>query len=433
MSDLTNKYRLTSFIQKIRSVARSVKDRYLLFMIPFWQRRTLKRIRKKNKFKVVFFALNSSAWKFEILYRLMEKDERFDPIVIICPITYYESDTMFRLMEREFDFFSSRGYEVINSYNSETGKWIDVRKEIDPDLIFFTHPWNMTRPEYLIREYTGYLTCYSPYGFYVSDLHRISYSDFFYPALWKNFLETDIHKGFYNELSGRPSNGVVTGYPWADLMRIDGYEPVSPWKNGSFNRKKIIWAPHHTIPSQGNTLDFSSFITYSGFMVELAGKYHDSIQIAFKPHPLLKKKLNADTGWGREKTEKYYLQWVEMDNGQLCEDDYNDLFLTSDAMILDSMSFIAEYLYVMKPSLFLMNDREIGKRLNDFGRLAVRQHYHAYNEKDIIGFIEDVVLGGNDVKAEERRDFCKNYLNPPGSVTASENIFNELKRCITQA
>ena len=80
-----------------------------------------------------------------------------------------------------------------------------------------------------------------------------------------------------------------------------------------------------------------------------------------------------------------------MDNGLLCEGDYNDLFLTSDAMIHDSMSFIAEYLYVMKPSLFLMNDPDIENRLNDFGRMAVRQHYHAYNEQDISDFIENVV------------------------------------------
>ncbi|HBE39654.1 MAG TPA: CDP-glycerol--glycerophosphate glycerophosphotransferase [Bacteroidales bacterium] len=433
MSDcLTNKL-LKLFKEQISKIVKSVIDASLIFMVPLWHRRKLKKLRGRKKFKIVFFALNSSAWKFETLYRLMEKDEHFDPLILVCPITYYDRDNMIRLMDKEYDYFRSHGYSVLNSCNSGTGNWLDVKKEIAPDVIFFTHPWDMSRPQYLIRNYLDHLTCYSPYGFYVSDLHRKSYSDFFYSALWRNFLETEIHKGFYSEMSKRPSNGVVTGYPWADLITDKNYKPGNPWKKSIYNLKRIIWAPHHTIPEQGNSIDFSSFLTYSGIMISVAERLHDRIQIAFKPHPLLKKKLYTDPGWGKERTDKYYLKWALMDNGQLCEDDYSDLFLTSDAMIHDSMSFIAEYLYAGKPSLFLMNDPDIEKRLNEIGKLAVRQHYHAFNEKDISDFIEDVVLAGNDIKEDERKEFCNIYLKPPNSVTASENIFNEIRACLFNA
>ena len=42
-------------------------------------------------------------------------------------------------------------------------------------------------------------------------------------------------------------------------------------------------------------------------------KYQDSVQIAFKPHPLLKVKLRDK--WGEKATAEYYRKWEELENG----------------------------------------------------------------------------------------------------------------------
>ena len=79
-------------------------------------------------------------------------------------------------------------------------------------------------------------------------------------------------------------------------------------------------------------------MTYAADMVELAKKYQDSIQFAFKPHPVLKFRLINI--WGEQKTEEYYKLWETMPNTQLETGDYIDLFLTSDALGFLSVPFI---------------------------------------------------------------------------------------------
>jgi hypothetical protein len=60
--------------------------------------------------------------------------------------------------------------------------------------------------------------------------------------------------------------------------------------------------------------------------------------------------LEQDPNWGSEKTTAYYDKWDNLDNGQFKSGDYVDL-LTSDALIHDCGSFMAEYLVVGKPAL----------------------------------------------------------------------------------
>jgi CDP-glycerol glycerophosphotransferase (TagB/SpsB family) len=194
--------------------------------------------------------------------------------------------------------------------------------------------------------------------------------------------------------------------------------------------KKIIWAPHHSIREEGGEFDFSSFLKYSDFIPELASRFKDQIQIAFKPHPLLKNKLYAGDVWGRERTDAYYASWDKMENCQLCETDYTDLFLGSDGMIFDSISFIAEYLYINKPGLFTMTNSRIYDQLNDFGKVTISQHYHAFNENDIVNFVERVILAGEDTGKATREAFIMSELCSPGTDTAAERIYRELEKNI---
>ena len=57
-----------------------------------------------------------------------------------------------------------------------------------------------------------------------------------------------------------------------------------------------------------------------------------------------------------------------MSNGMLCESDYIDLFLTSDAMIHDSGSFLIEYIYVNKPVQRIISNFEARNDFNSIGK-----------------------------------------------------------------
>ena len=68
-------------------------------------------------------------------------------------------------------------------------------------------------------------------------------------------------------------------------------------------------------------------------------------------------------------------------------------------------------------------DRYINE-LNDFGQLAMSLQYIGKSKEDIINFIEDVVIKGNDTMKSARRDFYDQYLLPPNGKTVAENTMD---------
>lgn len=399
---------------------------YLIRTAPGRHRKALEIIRKKEKIKVAFFLIHDSVWKYEQLYKLMEKDSRFELIVIVCPYIIYGDENTRYEMQKSYATFLSKGYNVIKALDFDTEEWLDVKKYIAPDIIFFTNPHKLTKKEYYISNYSNCLTCYSPYNFGNCHLYQEMHNQIFHNSLWKLFSETDFHKELSIKYArNKGVNVITTGFSGTDGFLIKDYHPEDVWKQEDKIIKRIIWAPHHTIDDNTNFLSYSAFLLYAEFMQNLLEDYKGLIQIAFKPHPLLKNKLYLHKDWGKEKTDFYYDIWKTSENGQLNEGEYIDLFLTSDAMIHDSGSFLTEYLYLNKPVLHTNRDEKIKNRMNLFGIESFNMHYHAKNQNDILVFIQDL-LNDIDEKFVQRKTFLKERLLPPNGKTASENIYNEI-------
>jgi len=409
---------------------------YILYYSRFVQKRykrIILKIKKKDKFKVVFFLIQDSAWKYEGVYRLMEKDDRFEPIVVVCPYIVYGEETMRRDMNQAYNTFLTKDYNVIKTYNEATKKWLDVKKEIKPDIVFFTLPHKVTKDEYFITGFLDCLTCYVPYGFMIANLQQSQFNQFFHNLLWKGFYETPIHKVMAEEYSiNKGENIVVTGSPMCDIFLDKKYIPKNEWKIKNNSVKKIIWAPHHTIEDNKEELAYSNFLTYHQFIFDLLKLYNGRIQIAFKPHPILKSKLYKLADWGIERTDAYYEKWQYINNGQLEEGSYEDLFLTSDAMIFDSISFMAEYIFTGKPSLFMVRDETIHSKFNEFGLMVFDLMYKSYKLEDLHNFIDQTVLNENDPLMNRRALFLEKYLIPVNKQTASSNILDNVLISIMQ-
>ncbi|MCB9246938.1 MAG: CDP-glycerol glycerophosphotransferase family protein [Flavobacteriales bacterium] len=328
-------------------------------------------------------------------------------------------------MEKAYFNYSQKGYNTIRTFNKEKNVWVNIKKELQPDVVFFTNPHRLTKSQYYIFNFLDCLTCYVPYAFVIIKSLHLHYNQLFQNLLWKAFYETEVHRNFaINIAANNGVNVIVTGYPGIDKLIDKKYTPTTdPWKIKDRKLKRIIWAPHHSIHGDGSDLDYSNFLTYADFMLGIANKYSDKIQIAFKPHPLLKSKLIKNPDWGLNKTEEYYKTWDKLPNGIKNESDYIDLFLTSDAMIHDSASFMVEYLYTQKAVLFMKRDESIENRFNEFGRLVFQNLYQADNETEIIRFIEEKVLLDKDDMEPQRIQFIKNVLIPPHNQSASENIY----------
>ncbi|MBQ7632286.1 MAG: CDP-glycerol glycerophosphotransferase family protein [Paludibacteraceae bacterium] len=375
---------------------------------------------------MIFFLQTPSVWKYDALYHQLEESAIFEPLVVVSPYNVhlnYDKEECFRVMKQTEEFARTRGYNYVGTYDWETHKWRDIKKLYQPDIVFFTKPYKDTLPAYHIYNFLDALTLYVPYGINCINLFHNTYGLSFQALLWKFLVETDFQKHYaeiYEKSHG--DNVEVVGALAEEKLMQDDYEAKDVWKPQSKKKKRIIWAPHHTVDYLFN---FSNFLEYCDDMLRLAEKYKDDIQIAFKPHPVLKFKLINI--WGLEKTEDYYARWANLGNGQIEQGDYIDLFKTSDAMIHDCASFTVEYLYAKKPVLFQIKNDKVKEEFNSFGELCLDLHYHAYSIEETDKFIREVVIGGNDPKKDEREQFYKQYLYPKDGIMPSEKIFDILK------
>ena len=424
MGRITKHKRLLSRVRKaIKTVAVRLFECLVIAIVPAIHRRRLSAISTKPKLTVVFIVIHGSVWKYDGLYQLLAKDTRYDPVIVICPFTTQGESVMFREMSFAEKIFSKKGYQVSSAYDSRNKTWIDIKRVLKPDIVFFTNPHNMTLKPYLINNFLDVLTCYCQYSFHVTHLNKMQYDQFFHNVLWKAFYETPSHEAYAIQYSrNKARNVVVTGFPGVDRLVDRRYVPTDPWKVAVNRVKRVIWAPHHSIDENKKRLSLSTFLRYAEEFLDLAEVYKDKIQFAFKPHPLLRGKLEENEAWGIEKTRLYYEAWQELPNGQLEEGFYDDLFLTSDALILDSASFMSEYLCTGKPSLFLMNDPDVTERFNSFGIDVFNELYHGQSMADVYRYIEDVVIGGTDPMQPYRIEFVKSNLIGSDKYCASERI-----------
>lgn len=388
-----------------------------------------KKLRDKNCLEVAFFLTIPGMWKADEVFEAMLQHPRFHPYVVINPFAVYRgfnAEEEQRTIERTRVFIENKGYEYVIPYDDKLHKWLDIKNVAKPDIVIFTNPYKDSYPQYYVDHFRDTLTCYLPYGYSSLNLYRLNYDSFFINLVGLHFIETELHHKMVEEHSrNKGVNTVVTGYPATEVFLRDDYVPKDLWKPQNTPKKKVIFAPHHTIDQE----QFPSlFLDVCDVMLELAEKYRDSIQFVFKPHQVLKFKLQQL--WGLEKTEAYYQKWDSLENTQLVNDGYVDLFLTSDALIHDCGSFTTEYLFVRKPVMYLCSENDMTGKFNEFGINAFNCHYRGKTGEDIEKFLKEVVLEGKDPMKQQRDQFFEDYLKPKDGLLPSQKILKVLEEMI---
>lgn len=390
--------------------------------VPFRQWLYTIKLRFKKQINVVFFAMSRSMWRYQHLYEEMSKHRRFKITIIIQPFYNWPETQKEEAIRELQEYFESKSMPYEMGTKSD-GSILDVKNDYSPDILFYPQPYYGYYPSQLSFEnFKNRLLCYYPYAFWRSK-NEWSYNTLYHQFAWKLFYSTELHRKDAKEIcSNKGRNVEVVGYPNADdfLFR----EHIDVWKKQDTKKKRIIWAPHFTI-NKGGWLEQSNFLWMAELMINIAKKYSDKIQMAFKPHPHLFRELCEHKEWGETKTREYYNQWANMENTQLETNEFVDLFMTSDAMIHDSGSFCVEYHYSGNPVMYVADNFEKQVEvMADFGKLAMRQHYVGKCEQDIIDFIEKRVLADNDPMKEQRLQFVQEYLIPPNGKTVAQNTMD---------
>ena len=171
----------------------------------------------------------------------------------------------------------------------------------------------------------------------------------------------------------------------------------------------------------------STFAKNWQWMLNYAKNHVDTTSWIFKPHPLLiKSSVECGIYKNEQEYREYCKEWDSLPNGRYIEGSYVEYFLSSDCMIFDSMSFMTEYLFVNKPSLFLTREK---LNLSELGEKIFPAHYSVSGNdyKGIQHFIEYDVI--HDKKRALRNLIFTKYLDyykANGNISAAEKIVMDL-------
>ena len=184
-------------------------------------------------------------------------------------------------------------------------------------------------------------------------------------AAWRVFAHSYNHRRMFAKYKDNAcSNVVVSGSP-----RIDFYQNTNMIDNKELskkikNRVAILWAPHFSVTSEAEVNAWSSFLYIKDHILRSFSDLYDSHFLIFRPHPLLWEELKNKNIWTNEQIEAFKNAILGLGNSIIDQNpDYRIAFKTSDAIITDANSFLAEYLWMNKPILYTFPPNGYG--LND--------------------------------------------------------------------
>ena len=390
-------------------------------------KRNEERIRQKDSVTVVFFASNLSMWHYQGLYEEMLKYPRFKPYIVLSPFNAYTPEQKVSCVKAMREFFDKKDISYVD-YDTDRMKGYDVKGRLKPDLLFYPQPYFTAMcKEHRYYRFKNSILGYYPYFFHL-NLNDYAYNEDFHNRAWRLYYESDLQKMDAQKVAAIGDFNVrVVGYPNADEFLK---KPKDVWKPQKTRKKRIIWAPHFTILNDG-WMYKANFLWMADLMLNYARQYGDIFQFAFKPHPKLLTELYKHPCWGKEKADAYYNEWKNMDNGQLEEGLFIDLFMTSDAMIHDSSSFSAEYMYSGNPVMYVCKDMtSILDKSSYLAKKIYNAHYVGKNDEDILSFLLDVVLNGSDPLKKERKIILNNYLMPPHNQSCAKNTMEDINNTL---
>jgi len=409
--------------------------------------------KRGENINIAFQSYSAAQWPAEEVYRKFESTPNVNVRVIVSPLVDRNKESSLDSYTQTLNWFKDNGYNVAEGMNLSTSEvygWDKLGGY--PDVLYQLSSWFTSLPnaQWYSKLPLRCLVGYIQYGMYLIDNNdgtfaiQAIYNKEFFNSIWRVYSES-IHnvEGYKKHQFLKGKNVRCSGYAKMDFF-YEAYEPTEEdirkiWKipegKNAGEIKKIIIAPHYSVNDNGLLL-LSTFRRNVWFWLYLAEKYKDSVSFIFKPHPNLRL---ASVGSGLFKSydeyDEYIAKWNSLPNGKAVQEaNYLRIFRTSDAMIMDSGSFLGEYLYTGKPLLFLTRPEQCFLEL---GKKVVNAYYKTPGENyaEIERFINDVVIGGNDKMREKRLNVFSeefDYVKSNGMI-ASDYICNEVFKLIGKA
>ena len=316
----------------------------------------------RARIRVVFLLFYFEAWdSLAEVHNLMLADERFEPIIVTIPrkLTGYAD---FTDEDKVSAYLDARQIAHLRFDFADSMDGLSRLRELAPDYLFLNYPWQRNYQQgYQIEnliEFTN--VCYVPYfslplvnepgvegvapHLFTQPTHKLAHLVFLQDATVKAALDASEHAGTAH----------LTGTPKIDALRQKAITEAAEWpiaQRGVDRHFRLVWAPHHSYAERW--LNFGVFTQIREQMLEYATA-HPEIDIVLRPHPFLWGTLTDRDLMTPDAVSAWRAAWDALPNTATHEvGSYASLFLATDALFTDGISFIAEYpLVTGKPTIF---------------------------------------------------------------------------------
>ena len=399
----------------------------------------LKRIGRRSLHKIMFLVKDSAEWSCEELYQKLIQMPGLEVEVLVAPFMTGTPEVIRDTYQEALDWFQKKGFRTIAAYDLYQNRYLSWNEIGTPDVIFHLNPHYTVFQECanICNIPLSVLNIYIPYGFWIYGNIDGQFNQLSHMLYWRIFCESKMQKEMarkYAQLGD--SNLEYSGYVKMDsFYKEKKIREQEIWKIAESANpgevKKIIYAPHWSV--RDAFTGFGNFDKIYKQIYQYAKEHEKSTSWVLRPHPMLRAGVVSQGVFSSTaEYDEYLKQWDELPNARVIErGTYIDIFKSSDAMVLDSISFLGEYLYAHKPMLFLTRDRQT---FDDFGQELVKVLYSC-DGGDFAGiekFIQDVVMDGKDEMQDEREQFFRQYLDyrQENGMLASDYIWQYIQKQI---
>ena len=355
---------------------------------------------ESQKIRIIFLFQSASFWpSWESLWEECKNDSRFETHMLVCDDPIKE----------KVQFASAQSFLTEKKIDFEHVRNVDIC-EIAPHIIVVHTPYDGHRPNSLRSgplSARGFRIVYIPYGIEISDSPQAQRDHFTVDVIenaWRiyTFSENMLPEyRFYSTFGGDAARSY--GHPKFDGLL--GFKDAGLPEDiliKAAGRKVVLWKVHFPKEVDG-ILITPSLETYINFARKLTD-FQDLFFI-FMPHPKFYEQANY---FGNSDLLNSLLEQAE-NAVQFTDDDYRQVLMNCDYYMIDRSALMIEAGITGRPILFMENDNYTEPMTSPV-QTIIDTYYKSSSARDMVNFIDRVVISGEDERRDERIAAVKSVI-----------------------
>lgn len=354
--------------------------------------------KRDGPIRVGFVCQYIPVWhKLELVYDLMCRDPRFEPMLICVPSNIKHGQLEGSdLTNDTWEHFQSHGYPQARNALLPDGSWLDL-EELALDYIFFPRPYNDLMPgcyhSSLVSRYSRICMVLYAMNISVEDADTTLNRDFFrhvscFFAECDFSLKTNRRWSWLSHLLGL-QHSVYFGMPGVESFYDAQTLPRPAWdfSRGGF---RAMWTPRWTTdPAMGG----SNFFTYYEFLFQFA-RENPEYEFLFRPHPLTLSHFLETGEMTQTQVDDFLAQCQQIPNISLDkEKGYAATFWGADVLISDTSGLIPEFFVTGKPLIFCASNMYL-EPVSSTKRM-LQGCYVVYNKEELTACLAQLKQGSD--------------------------------------